>query len=176
MAGSYELGDYLLDRANICDTILKVPLYYDLRNLAGLLNEVYAPEILIDYTSILGGEPFTIARLEWIERIAKIFEGFSATQHVTTGIVTSLPFPPLPKRPSTVTIRAQANGSMVGHPSADGTTALSQNGGILEAELTHDPELAAQSINPWRISKYKVIKSWERGDTAVLQHAQKHIQ
>ncbi|KAK3989156.1 hypothetical protein QBC44DRAFT_328074 [Cladorrhinum sp. PSN332] len=172
MGSGYDISQYLLDRANIFDTASKVPLFYDLRNLSGLLNEVFAPEIYIDYTSLLGGEPFTIASSEWIEKMAKILENFSASQHVTCGIVTNLPQPG-GTRPTTVTIRAQVSGSLVGHPSADGATGLSQNGGLLEAQLQHFPDLEAQSLNPWRITKYKVVKSWEKGDKAVIQQAEK---
>lgn len=86
---------------------------------------------------------------------------------------------------------------MVGK-TADGKTALTQNGvckqlaylfltfplrswrstglltpsqGLLETELIRDDELEKQGQNPWRISKYKVIKKWDRGDDTVLDLA-----
>ncbi|KAK4464146.1 hypothetical protein QBC42DRAFT_263998 [Cladorrhinum samala] len=168
---SYTIPQYLLDRANIHDTVAKIPLYYDTRNLSGLLDEVYAPEVHIDYTSIIGGEPFTITREEWIERVGKILEGFASTQHVTSGIITNLPQPTSQSstRPTTVTVHAQVSGNLVGHPSSpDGSATLSQNGGLLEAELQFFPSLESQSLNPWRITKYKTIKGWEKGDDSNL--------
>lgn len=43
--------------------------------------------------------------------------------------------------------------------------------GLLEAELQRDAELEKQGINPWRITKYKVTKTWDKGDTTVLDSA-----
>ena len=43
--------------------------------------------------------------------------------------------------------------------------------GLLEAELERDAELESQGHNPWRITKYKVTKKWDRGDTTVLDFA-----
>ncbi|KAK4192796.1 hypothetical protein QBC35DRAFT_483410 [Podospora australis] len=175
---SYDTAQYLLDRANIHDTITKVPLYYDLRNIAGLRDEVYAQELYLDYTSILGGEPFTIARDEWVDRASKIFESFSSTQHVTSGLVIHLPQPNTPgvRRPDTVSLYAQVAGHMVGHPGPDGSSGFAQNGGLLEAEVQRDPALEKKGQNPWRITKYKVIKRWNKGNDDVLSHAQQNYQ
>ena len=43
--------------------------------------------------------------------------------------------------------------------------------GLLEAELQRDTELEKQGQNPWRITKYKVIKKWDMGDATVLDSA-----
>ncbi len=80
----YDIPQYLLDRANIHDTVTKVPIFYDTGNLARLASEVYAAEVEIDYTSILGGTPFTISSKEWVERAGALLDGFAATQHITT--------------------------------------------------------------------------------------------
>jgi hypothetical protein len=66
------------------NTHLQQPLYYDTRNIEGCRNEVYAPEILVDYTSLLGGEPFTVSRDEWVDRIDAIMKGFETCQHITS--------------------------------------------------------------------------------------------
>ncbi|KAK4035389.1 hypothetical protein C8A01DRAFT_48384 [Parachaetomium inaequale] len=167
---SYDIPQYLLDRANIHDTVTKVPLYYDTANLPGLLTEIYAPSIGIDYTSILGGAPYTASRADWVEQVGGILDKFASTQHVTTGIIAHLPQPGANvARPETVTVHAQAGGSMVGKSeSGDGRAALVQNGGLLEVELQRDSELEKQGQNPWRITKYKVTKKWDRGDATVL--------
>ncbi|KAL2262361.1 hypothetical protein VTK26DRAFT_1586 [Humicola hyalothermophila] len=169
---AYTIPEYLLDRANIHDTVTKVPLYYDTTNLAGLAAEVYADSIEVDYTSLLGGEPYTISRQDFVDKIRTIMDGFASCQHITTGVVANLPQPaPGATRPETVLVRAQVNGNLVGKPSEDGTLPLTQNGGLLEAELRRDLELEKQGINPWRITKYKVIKRWDRGETKVLDSA-----
>ncbi|KAG7292664.1 hypothetical protein NEMBOFW57_002701 [Staphylotrichum longicolle] len=170
---SYTIPQYLLDRANIHDTITKVPLYYDTHNLPGLLSEVYAPSIEIDYTSILGGTPYTVTRTAWVDEVGSLLGKFASTQHVTSGIITSLPQPTAnATRPERVTVQAQAAGNMVSKTPTEGAAAqLMQNGGLLEAELVRDAVLESQGHNPWRITKYKVIKKWERGDKTVLDFA-----
>ncbi|KAL2169940.1 hypothetical protein VTG60DRAFT_5484 [Thermothelomyces hinnuleus] len=162
---SYDIAQYLLDRANIHDTLTKVPLYYDTVNIKGLESEVYAPSIEIDYTSIMGGTPFTVSRAEWLERADGLLNKFASSQHVTTGIITNLPQPGANvTRPDKVTVSAQVTGSMVGKSeSADGNPPFVQNGGLLEADLTRDAELEKQGQNPWRITKYKYTKKWNKG-------------
>ncbi|KAL2020725.1 hypothetical protein VTK56DRAFT_8025 [Thermocarpiscus australiensis] len=173
MAPSYDVSQYLLDRANIHDTIAKVPLYYDTRNLDALEAEVYADEVFIDYTSIFGGEPYTLSRGECVKRVGAVLDGmFSSTQHVTSGIIANLPQPTAnATRPDRVAVYAQVAANLVGKSSADGTLPLTQNGGMLEAEVRRDPELEKQGVNPWRITKYIVIKRWDRGNTTVLDYA-----
>ncbi|KAH6847466.1 hypothetical protein B0I37DRAFT_145504 [Chaetomium sp. MPI-CAGE-AT-0009] len=163
----YDITQYLLDRANIHDTVTKVPLYYDTADLPSLLNNVYAPSIEIDYTSILGGAPFTVSRADWVDRVGGMLQAFASSQHVTSGIIAHLPQPGAGvTRPEKVAVQAQVAGNMVGKAEAGG--ALMQNGGLLEAELQWDAGLEAEGQNPWRISKYKVIKKWDKGDQGVL--------
>ncbi|KAK4229014.1 hypothetical protein QBC38DRAFT_473473 [Podospora fimiseda] len=173
----YDTAQYLLDRANIHDTLSKIPLFYDYHDTTGLLNEVYAPEITIDYSSLLGGEPFTVDRKEWIGRMIKVFEGFSKAQHFITGIVTDLPQPGGvdTQRPTTVTVKGETGASLVSLPSEDGTTTISQNGGLVEARLQFFSDLEAKSLNPWRVTYYKVIKTWDKGDAAILKESGKHV-
>ncbi|KAL2136271.1 hypothetical protein VTI74DRAFT_4506 [Chaetomium olivicolor] len=166
----YDVHQYLLDRANIHDTILKVPIYYDTLNLSGLATEVYASTIDVDYTSILGGAPSTISRDDWVAQVGGILDAVASSQHVTSGIITDLPQPsPTASRPERVTVYAQVAGNIVGKSqSGDGTSALMQNGGLLEAELQRDDELERQGVNPWRITKYKVTKKWDSGGRTVF--------
>ncbi|KAK3310646.1 uncharacterized protein B0T15DRAFT_489312 [Chaetomium strumarium] len=173
---SYDIAQYLLDRANIQDTVTKNSLYYDTRNISGLANEVYAASILIDYTSILGGEPTTLSRTEWLEQAQGILQTFESSQHLISGIIIDLPQPApasssggttttttttMATRPEKASLMAHVGGNMIlkGQPSSN----VIQNGGILEAELQRDPELEKQGVNPWRITKYKVIKKWGNG-------------
>ncbi|KAK4239072.1 hypothetical protein C8A03DRAFT_32870 [Achaetomium macrosporum] len=171
---SYDIAQYLLDRANIQDTVTKNSLYYDTLNIDGLANEVYADSILIDYTSILGGEPTTVSRAEWVDRVRSILQTFESSQHIISGIVVDLP-QPSPKtttaRPDKASLKAHVGGNMVlnGQPSEN----VIQNGGILEAELQRDAELEKQGLNPWRITKYKVIRKWGKGDKVLESEAQK---
>jgi hypothetical protein len=65
-------------------TCIPQPLYYDTHNLTGLADEVYADSIDVDYTSILGGAPYTISRADWVAQIAGLLPQFASTQHVTS--------------------------------------------------------------------------------------------
>jgi hypothetical protein len=60
------------------------PLYYDTHKLPGLLSEVYAPSLEIDYTSILGGTPLTVTRTAWVDEVGTLLSNFASTQHVTS--------------------------------------------------------------------------------------------
>ncbi|KAK3903120.1 hypothetical protein C8A05DRAFT_43601 [Staphylotrichum tortipilum] len=163
---SYDIAQYLLDRANIHDTVVKV-------NLEGLRSEVYAASVENDYTSLLGGTSTVVPREDWVNQVGGILGHFASTQHVTSGIITNLPQPTAnATRPEKVTIYAQVAGNMVGENAEDGSAqSLMQNGGFLEAELQRDMELERQGQNPWRITKYKVIKRWAKGEAALLDHA-----
>lgn len=107
----YEATTYLLDRSNIEDTVRKLVspgnqpiveyqpetfnrsqtdtkttkyLYYDTGSGTGLDNEVFAPEILVDYGSLMSGGPKTRNGPEWAKKVEGLVKGFSSTQHVVT--------------------------------------------------------------------------------------------
>ncbi|KAK3300858.1 uncharacterized protein B0H64DRAFT_25241 [Chaetomium fimeti] len=162
---SYDIAQYLLDRANIHDTVTRVPLYYDTGDITGLLNHVYGETIEIDYSSITGGSPFTTSRADWTARVGGLLDVYTSTQHVTSGIIAHLPQPGADVvRPEKVAVQAQVSGNMVGKAQDGGSAGVpfTQNGGLLEAELQWDAALEAQGQNPWRITKYKVVKKWDR--------------
>ncbi|VBB72098.1 Putative protein of unknown function [Podospora comata] len=161
---TYTVTQFLLDKSNIEEVILKVPLYYDLKTLPPLLNEVYAPNLTIDYTSLLGGTPLTISSHDWVHNhLAPIIEVYSSSQHVTTGIILpDLPQPgPDSSRPTTVKVCAQVAGNLV--PKDGKGPKLIQNGGLLEAEVERFESLEREGGNGWRITRYKVTKGWDNG-------------
>ena len=47
-----------------------------------MANEVFAPEVQIDYTKIMGGEVFKVSGPEWASKVQAILRGFDATQHI----------------------------------------------------------------------------------------------
>ena len=54
-------------------------LYVDTRQFDRVASEVLAAELLVDYTSLLGGEPYTISNTEQ----AKMWEGMLTKLHAT---------------------------------------------------------------------------------------------
>lgn len=62
-------------------------LYYDTHNAAGLAEEVYAPEIDIDYTAIFGGND--VPRHDgkkWADSVIEICKAMSSHQHSTSYV------------------------------------------------------------------------------------------
>ena len=54
----------------------------DLKSHDGLVNDVYAPEVVIDYTSMFGGKPIETTGKAWVEEIKPMMDGFDAMQHI----------------------------------------------------------------------------------------------
>ncbi|KAJ9132019.1 hypothetical protein NKR23_g11492 [Pleurostoma richardsiae] len=166
MASAYSVTDYLLDKANIHDTVTKMPWYYDVKSEDGLTDEVYAPEVVIDYSKILGAEPYRMTGREWASLVQKLIQGFDSTQHVYGPLIIELPQPGSAPRPDKAKVLSQGNGHMVKKDARGGP--LIQNGGRAIFELVRLPELEAKGQNPWRISYQTVIVAWEKGNWAVM--------
>ncbi|OIW26166.1 hypothetical protein CONLIGDRAFT_717788 [Coniochaeta ligniaria NRRL 30616] len=170
MADSYSTTQYLLDRANIHDTVCKLTLYYDTNNTPGLASDVFAGKAKVDY-SILTGAPAVVLDGEtWAATIGKVLAKYDSTQHVVSNIVADLGQPGARQRPDTVSVYAHANGHMVKHAARGGP--LMQNGAIFYLELARDPELEKQGANPWRITHHQIFATgWENGNSAVHEEA-----
>ncbi|KAK3939701.1 hypothetical protein QBC46DRAFT_387360 [Diplogelasinospora grovesii] len=168
---AYNIEQYLLDRANIHDTVTKLTICYDTQDIPTLIKDVFADEVDVDYTSILGGSPFRVGGSEWSERLGKIISAYDSTQHITTGLVINLPQPSggtKQQRPDIVTVDAQAMATMVKASAAtDAAGSILQNGGLLNIELERNQTLEEKGVNPWRITKYVVIKKWTMGNQGV---------
>ncbi|KAK8856555.1 hypothetical protein PGQ11_012467 [Apiospora arundinis] len=88
MSAGYTIQQYLLDRANIQDTVNKITLYYDTHNAEALADECYVPgDVTIDYTSMFGGQPLIVSNRKWAADTMDALRIFDAKQHVLTGIV-----------------------------------------------------------------------------------------
>ncbi|KAK6069287.1 hypothetical protein SCUP234_10772 [Seiridium cupressi] len=130
MAQSHDILTYLLDKSNIQDTIFKQVLYYDLNNGSGLENEVYAPECIIDYTAMFGGEPLKTTNKEWAGEAINIIKLLDASQHHISlsltlgsrGILTDSP------KPSGAVIQLPQPNSSSGTSKPDTCTAIANGG------------------------------------------------
>ncbi|KAI5891576.1 uncharacterized protein SCHCODRAFT_02504998 [Schizophyllum commune H4-8] len=161
----YDATQWLVDRANIHDTVIALMLYVDTRQFDRVASEVLATELLVDYTSLLGGEPYTISNTEQ----AKMWEGMltklHATQHGILSPLVDLGQPSAEREaPKTATALVNGGATLV-RKSADDETIV-QNGGRYELELTRTA--TAPGTNPWRISKMKAIGIWSKGDTQAM--------
>jgi hypothetical protein len=78
-------------------------------------------------------------------------------------------------RPEKASLLAQVGGNLIlkgQSPSSSTQKNVIQNGGLLEAELVRNTELERKGTNPWRITKYKVVKKWGRGDKVLESELQ----
>lgn len=62
----------------------------DLRSFDGLVKEVYAPQVVIDYTSMFGGKPMETTNEEWAKSLEPMMAGFDAMQHIVMYVTSSL--------------------------------------------------------------------------------------
>lgn len=99
MSASYDIETYLLDKANIQDTMVRMvsfhlpalrakhadPLQmhsFDTRATSTLINLVYAPEVHLDYDPLLGGSPEVVSSEVWAKKLEHIHDPYDSTQHV----------------------------------------------------------------------------------------------
>ncbi|RYO98814.1 hypothetical protein DL764_006977 [Monosporascus ibericus] len=163
MASPYDIQTYLLDRANIHDTLTRLPIYYDIKSAEGLIKDVFAPRVEVDYTSIFGGQPTDTAGEEWGRSLQTMLEAFDATQHVYTGILIELPQPGQNSvRPESCKVVSHGGAHMVRNGS------LMHNGGLAYFEFVRLRDLEEKGLNPWRISKQKYDMAWQEGNKEVL--------
>lgn len=160
----YTVLDYLLDRANIHDTITKLFFLVDTREFDRVPKEVFMEEVDIDYTSLFGGEPYRITSKDQIRQWQALLGHMEKSSHVTTSILSYLPQPGTGPRPTKTSATANTVTSLVckavfGDP-------IVQSGGYYNFELVRDPSFGG---NPWRISAMKANVAWIKGNMAVYQ-------
>ncbi|KAK8136812.1 hypothetical protein PG984_004752 [Apiospora sp. TS-2023a] len=181
MTTKYTIQQYLLDRANIQDTVNKITLYYDTDNPDALADECYAPgEVVIDYTSMFAGEPLAVSNRKWAADAIGTMRVFDAKQHVMTGLVIKqLPQPSATKdtvSPDHCTVVANVNGHIERKAAAaaqssvaGGAGSMAHNGGRYEFELVRIKGLEEAGQNPWRVRKHKCILTWSDGNPRVME-------
>ncbi|KAK7935270.1 hypothetical protein PG985_000765 [Apiospora marii] len=188
MNTGYTIQQYLLDRANIQETVNKITLYYDTDNPDALADECYAPgEIAIDYTSMFAGEPLVVSNRQWAADAIGMMRALDAKQHVVTGLVIGqLPQPmgaaagnnnTLLPPPDHCTVVANVNGHIQRKAAAAGESSVAgggvgsmmHNGGRYEFELVRIKGLEEAGKNPWRVRKHKCILTWSDGNPHVME-------
>ncbi|KAJ1327715.1 nuclear transport factor 2 family protein [Microdochium nivale] len=172
MAALYDVQTFLLDKTNIHDTITQMMLGYDDHDMNRLRDKVFASNILMDYSALLGTEPTEYSREDWLQYLKRVTEGFDSTQHTAQDMLIELPQPTNgATRPKTVAVVAYVNAHMVRRDARGGP--MMHNGGRTYFELEHSEKIEDAGENPWRISKMRVAPAWEEGNSAVLDVARK---
>ncbi|KAL1742143.1 hypothetical protein HDZ31DRAFT_43892 [Schizophyllum fasciatum] len=158
----YDATQWLVDRANIHDVIISMMLFVDTRQFDRVATEVLAEQLSVDYTSLLGGEPYTITNVAQAEMWKGMLERLEATQHPILSPLINLGQPSADRdTPSTATALVNGGATLVRKGNE-----MVQNGGRYELELTRTN--VASDKNPWRISKMKAIGIWSKGDTQAM--------
>ncbi|KAI2776075.1 hypothetical protein F4815DRAFT_449665 [Daldinia loculata] len=192
MAAPYDIQTYLLDRANIHDTVTRLTFNCDRKSMDGLIKDVYAPQVALDYTSMFGGQSFETTKEEWAKTITSAAASFDKCQHIVTGLIIELPLPfNGATRPDKCRVFANVTAHMVrqaargGPIMHDGVSLLpptqcpqhfklgSANGNIhnqaqFDLDVIRIPELEQKGENPWRVSKQVVEVYWEQGNRDVI--------
>ncbi|KAI1209667.1 uncharacterized protein F4807DRAFT_85714 [Annulohypoxylon truncatum] len=167
MAAPYDTLAYLLDRANVHDTVTRLGLYLDLESREGLIKDVYAPQVVIDYTSMFGGSPIETTNEKWAEELGPMMSSFDGKQHVVGNVLIELPQPVQGvARPDKCRAIANVNGHLFRRAARGGP--MMHNGGRYILDLVRLPELEQKGENPWRVAKHAMVLSWENGSPDVM--------
>ncbi|KAI2616064.1 hypothetical protein GGR54DRAFT_248279 [Hypoxylon sp. NC1633] len=167
MAATYDVQTYLLDKANIETTVNRLTINVDLEEWDNLISQVYAPEVVIDFTSLSGGKPHVTTNEAWVKGLLRKMKGFDSAQHIVTNLVIELPQPIKgARRPNKCIVHAQVNGHMFRRAAKGGP--MIHNGGRYVLELVRLPELEEKGENPWRVSKQAIFVVWDAGNTDVM--------
>jgi len=78
------------DRTAIVETLTKQAVFADRREWDALVEEVFAPKVTLDYTSLNGGEPAIVAATDIVSGWSSFFERFAVTQHLITNHLVSI--------------------------------------------------------------------------------------
>ncbi|KAJ5691616.1 hypothetical protein N7488_012351 [Penicillium malachiteum] len=161
MAATYDVQTYLLDRANIQDTIVRTMHLFDTGATAETINSVYTAEIHLDYDELLGFSPGVISSEAWAKRLDQIHTPFEETQHVIQNILIDLPQPTgsNPTRPDRCHVSAYAHGWFYNRDANKFPRLMARRQGKLE--MVRLKELEEKGGNPWRINKQQVRLSWQ---------------
>ncbi|KAL1755553.1 hypothetical protein FB107DRAFT_248787 [Schizophyllum commune] len=161
----YDATQWLVDRANIHDIVIALMLYVDTRQFDKIASDVLAEEVFVDYTSLLGGEPYAISNTEQAKWWEGMLTKLHALQHGIFSPLIDLGQPGADREaPSTASALVNGSATLV-YKSADGETTTLHNGGRYELEFTRT---TATVGNPWRMSKMKAVGIWSTGDAKTM--------
>ena len=138
------------DWCDIADRIGALAVHVDARHWDQIL-DLFAPHVDVDYTSLFGGEPQSLAREQLVDGWRHLLPGFTHTTHVI-GAPTIVA--------SGQTARASASvvaWHFIKDPALNGRD-LWLVGGCYEMTLT-------KIDSAWRIAKLTLARAWAEGNT-----------
>ncbi|KAJ7322926.1 SnoaL-like domain-containing protein [Mycena albidolilacea] len=170
---SYTVSDYLLDRINIEDTITKLLWYVDRQNWDAV-SALFAEEVVIDYTSMLGGEPVHTNGADQVKVWKGMLEYLDSTQHVASGILVDLPQPTVDKpvqRPMKANFTCNVSAHLVRY-AARGGPIIHNAGNYAIKFVRSSPDSMG---HPWLVSAFKANIGFISGNTDVVKNPETKV-
>jgi hypothetical protein len=151
--------EVLLDRAAISDVVNRYATGIDRRSWT-LYRSCFADECVFDFVSWSGGEPRHMKADDWVAGVQASLSGFDATQHVSSNHVHEIS-----GDEATCVSYMMALHYIV----EDGKRQMQAIGGYYTNQMR-------RQNGEWRIHACKLTVTWEMGDRALFQIAQKRWQ
>ncbi|KAJ7669321.1 hypothetical protein DFH06DRAFT_1180592 [Mycena polygramma] len=171
---TYTVNDYLLDRVNIQDTINKLLWHVDRQEWDLLAAQIFADEIIVDYTKMLGGEPTYTTGVDQVKVWKGMLDYMDATQHVATAILVDLAQPTAGETiqpPTEVNCSCNVTVTLVRY-AAHGDP-ITQNGGYYTMKVVRCAPNS--SGNPWRVSVFKAHPGFMTGNADVAKNPKTNV-
>ncbi|KAJ7442335.1 hypothetical protein B0H11DRAFT_2204473 [Mycena galericulata] len=164
----YSITSYLLDRANIQDTITRMAWHLDRREWDKVAS-VFADDLIMDYSSVLGGQSVHTTPVAQAQVFKGRLDHMDATLTAPLGVLVELP-QPLPKTAIEPPTEASASCSPLVILRRD----AANEGPILQNGATWKFKLIKSTLdgtgNPWRISVMKADLLFMVGNTDVRRN------
>lgn len=149
----------LLDRSEIADAVNSIATLADARNWEAL-RSVFADEIEVDYTSLVGDEPATLRAEGLIEGWRAALSGYDATQHAVTNHLARVD-----GDVATCSTYVVAQHYLLNYKGGD----LWALGGRYDYRLLHAPE-------GWKVSAIKLTVLWAEGNQLLPELARRRFE
>ena len=149
---------FLLDRMEISDTVIRYATGIDIRNWE-MYRSCFTDEVEVDFSSWMGDSPMTVSAEKWADIVRKTVSGFESTQHISANHVISLN-----GDQATCVSYLQAQHFL---PNDKGDNALTL-GGYYTNELV-------RTGGGWKIRKCKLKVTWATGNQYVFKLAREKI-
>ncbi|KAJ7513093.1 hypothetical protein B0H11DRAFT_2213621 [Mycena galericulata] len=160
---SYSATDYLLDRANIEDTITRMAWYVD-RKEWDKVPSVFADDLVMDYTSLLGGEPYNTTPVAQAQVWRGMLDYIDVSLHAVTGVLVDLPQPLGQTHPTEAS--AACSPLITLRRNAAHGDPITQSGATWSFKLIKSNKAG----NPWRISFMKADVLFMTGNADVAKN------
>jgi hypothetical protein len=119
----------------------------------------FTDTVWLDYASLNGGEPDTIAANDMVDAWKGVLPGFDATHHHVTPVMTT---------PSAEGFRVILNGTATHRVASAHGDSLWTIGGYYEADLVTEADV-------WKIARFTFVATWGSGNRDLVRLAQERL-